>query len=60
LGAAIHGYASATSINRGESISLHVSTTAPAYDVALYRMGVKASMTSWWVGGAGMVARSIL
>ncbi len=41
----IEGYASATSINRGESIQLFVHTTDPAYSLTIFRMG--------WYGGAG-------
>ena len=35
----IEGYASATSINVGESINLFVSTAAPSYTIHIYRMG---------------------
>jgi fibronectin type 3 domain-containing protein len=41
----IEGYASLTSVNRGGSISLFVSTSAPSYTVDVYRIG--------WYGGAG-------
>ena len=41
----IEGYASATSVNRGDSIKLFVHTEAPAYVATIYRMG--------WYGGAG-------
>ncbi|SNS96268.1 hypothetical protein SAMN06265795_11088 [Noviherbaspirillum humi] len=41
----IEGYASATSINRGESINLYVNTVDPSYTITIYRMG--------WYGGAG-------
>jgi hypothetical protein len=41
----IEGYASRTSINRGERISLFVHTSDPSYRVEIYRMG--------WYGGAG-------
>ena len=41
----IEGYASATSINHGGSISFYVSTTASAYTIEVFRMG--------WYGGAG-------
>lgn len=41
----IEGYASATSINRGESIKLYVNTVDPSYTITIYRMG--------WYGGAG-------
>lgn len=41
----IEGYASATSINRGESISFFVSTAAPSYTIDIYRMG--------WYNGDG-------
>jgi hypothetical protein len=46
----IEGYASATSINRGESISIYVRTTQPTYSVSVFRMG--------WYGGMG--ARKML
>ena len=42
---AIEGYASSTSVNRGGSISLFVSTTSPTYTIEVYRLG--------WYGGAG-------
>jgi hypothetical protein len=41
----IEGYASATSVNRGDNISFFVSTTSPTYQVRIYRLG--------WYGGAG-------
>ncbi|HEX2055734.1 MAG TPA: N,N-dimethylformamidase beta subunit family domain-containing protein, partial [Nitrospiraceae bacterium] len=41
----IEGYASRTSINRGEPISLFVHTIEPSYRIEVYRMG--------WYGGAG-------
>jgi hypothetical protein len=41
----IEGYASATSINRGESISFFVSTVDPSYTITIYRLG--------WYGGDG-------
>ncbi|HJV53316.1 MAG TPA: N,N-dimethylformamidase beta subunit family domain-containing protein [Noviherbaspirillum sp.] len=41
----IEGYASATSINRGESIKLYVNTNDPEYTIAVYRIG--------WYGGKG-------
>jgi hypothetical protein len=41
----IEGYASATSINRGESIRLFVNTIDPTYTISIYRMG--------WYGGMG-------
>lgn len=42
----IEGFASATSVNVGESINLFVSTAAPTtYSIIVYRMG--------WYGGAG-------
>ncbi len=41
----IEGYASATSINRGESIQFYVNTASPTYDMYIYRMG--------WYGGHG-------
>lgn len=41
----IEGYASATSVNRGESISLYVSTIDPEYTIEVFRMG--------WYGGRG-------
>jgi hypothetical protein len=46
----IEGYASATSINRGESIRLYVNTTDSSYTINVYRMG--------WYGGVG--ARKVL
>jgi hypothetical protein len=42
---AISGYADATSINKGGSIKLFVSTDRPTYRMEVYRMG--------WYGGAG-------
>lgn len=41
----IEGYASATSVNRGEQIDLLVNTTNRAYQLDVYRIG--------WYGGAG-------
>lgn len=41
----IEGYASATSVNRGQDIGLFVSTVAGFYFIEVFRMG--------WYGGAG-------
>ncbi|MDB5885614.1 MAG: hypothetical protein JWR74_1785, partial [Polaromonas sp.] len=41
----VEGYASHTSVNRGETIRFFVSSSAPTYTLAIYRMG--------WYGGAG-------
>ena len=41
----IEGYASATSVNRGEEIRLYVNTSEPAYTIEVLRLG--------WYGGAG-------
>jgi hypothetical protein len=41
----IEGYASATSVNRGDGINLFVSTADASYSIEIYRMG--------WYGGAG-------
>jgi hypothetical protein len=41
----IEGYASATSVNRGQSIKLYVNTAEPTYTISIYRVG--------WYGGAG-------
>lgn len=41
----IEGYASATSINVGDSINLFVNTTAPKYSISIYRTG--------WYNGLG-------
>jgi hypothetical protein len=41
----IEGYASATSINRGESIRLYVNTAEPTYTIEVLRLG--------WYGGVG-------
>ena len=46
----IEGYASATSVNRGETIRLFVNTSEPSYTIDVYRMG--------YYGGAG--ARKML
>lgn len=35
----IEGYASATSVNRGQSINLYVNTAAPTFNVDVFRMG---------------------
>lgn len=43
--ATTEGYASSQSINRGESVSFHVHTVAPSYDLDVYRIG--------WYGGTG-------
>jgi hypothetical protein len=45
LNGEIEGYASSTSVNRGGSISLFVSTTSATYTIEVYRLG--------WYGGAG-------
>jgi len=41
----IEGYASATSVNRGETIKFFVNTSDSSYTLAIYRMG--------WYSGAG-------
>jgi len=41
----VEGYASSTSVNRGETIRFFVSSAAPSYTLAIYRMG--------WYGGTG-------
>jgi hypothetical protein len=41
----VEGYASRTSINRGDAIELFVSTLDPSYTIDVFRMG--------WYGGAG-------
>ena len=41
----IEGYASATSVNRGGSISLFTNTTDSSYSIEIFRMG--------WYGGLG-------
>jgi hypothetical protein len=43
---AIEGYASAPSVSRGEQVTLYVSTTAPSFQVVVYRMG-------WYQGLGG-------
>lgn len=49
----IEGYASATSVERGGSISFHVSTSAPSFQIDVFRMG-------WYQGfGARRVAGPI-
>ncbi|HEY2645689.1 MAG TPA: choice-of-anchor D domain-containing protein, partial [Candidatus Acidoferrales bacterium] len=40
----IEGFASATSVNRGSTISFYVNTAAPSFTMDIYRMG--------WYGGA--------
>src|SRR5438477_11625340 len=35
----IEGYASATSVNRGDSIGFFVRTTSPTFTLAIYRLG---------------------
>ena len=47
----IEGYASATSVNRGDRITFHVSTTAQKFDLAIYRMG-------WYQGHGGRLMHS--
>jgi hypothetical protein len=42
----IEGYASATSVNRGDQIDLFVNTASPSYTIAIYRMG-------WYAGLGG-------
>ncbi|BAZ28103.1 Ig domain protein group 1 domain protein [Cylindrospermum sp. NIES-4074] len=41
----IEGYASMTSVNRGEEIKFFVNTKEPSYTIEIFRMG--------WYGGAG-------
>jgi hypothetical protein len=41
----IEGYASATSVNRGDSIGFFIRTTSPTFTIAIYRLG--------WYGGLG-------
>lgn len=41
----IEGYASSTSVNRGETIRFYVHSLAPSYHLTIYRMG--------WYGGLG-------
>jgi hypothetical protein len=41
----IEGYASATSVRRGETIKLYVHTVEPTYSISVYRVG--------WYGGKG-------
>ena len=41
----IEGYASASSVDPGESLPLHVSTKSHTFDIDVYRLG--------WYGGAG-------
>lgn len=41
----IEGYASSTSVNRGETLRFYVNTLAPTYRLTIYRMG--------WYGGLG-------
>ena len=50
LNGEIEGYASRTSVNRGEQIQLFVNTADPTYTIDVFRMG--------WYGGLG--ARRIL
>ena len=44
-GHVIEGYASATSVGRGESIRIFVNTSAPSFELSVYRIG--------WYGGVG-------
>jgi hypothetical protein len=41
---AIEGYASATSVNKGEWITFYVSTTSPTFALEIYRMGYYAAL----------------
>jgi len=41
----IEGYASATSVNQGETIRFYINSLTPAYRLTIYRMG--------WYGGLG-------
>lgn len=41
----VEGYASATSIDRGEQVRFYIHSTDPAVTIAIYRMG--------WYGGSG-------
>lgn len=47
----IEGYASAESINKGESIDFHVSTNAATYHIDIYRIGWYGGMGGEWIFG---------
>lgn len=38
----IEGYASLNSVNKGKAIDFHINTTAPSYNIDIYRMGYYA------------------
>ncbi len=52
VGKQIKGYASATSVNKGESITFHVSTLAQQYTMDVYRMG-------WYQGRGGRLLQHV-
>jgi hypothetical protein len=52
----IEGYASATSIARGGSISFHVSTSSPTFQIEVFRMGWYEGLGARRVAGPTTVA----
>jgi len=53
IGHQVKGYASATSVNKGESVNLHISVKpAGAYSIDVYRMG-------WYQGNGGRLMQHI-
>src|SRR5262249_24517657 len=52
----LRGYASATSVNRGESITFYINTqTAPGYVLQIYRMGCYPDATGKCLGARAML-----
>ena len=47
----VEGYASATSIQRGDKLRFHIHSTDPRITVAIYRMGWYAGAGARWVQG---------
>jgi hypothetical protein len=53
VGKQIKGYASATSANKGDSITFYVSATAPTYTIDFYRMGYYQGLGGRLMGSVG-------
>jgi hypothetical protein len=52
----IEGYASATSVNRGDVIDLYVNTSSPTFVLEVFRMGWYGGLGARHIGGATVVA----
>src|SRR5262249_11947356 len=52
----LQGFATAASVNKGETVHFKVDTTAASYRVDLYRLGYYGGMGARWVATLGTVA----